>query len=157
MATYNTWGGSWGGSWALSWTRGDTPPVIAPKGDDADGRKHRGVRPIVSVRPKVERDLDDALEIIETIASEKRPKENRDVAKTALAAIREVQIPISFADPVAKVTQALEKLSRRTFKKYGAMQQAAMKIAADLETVVAEMERRRKRDEKDIEALKWLL
>lgn len=133
------------------------PVVVTNKGDDADGRKHRGVRPIVRVRPKVERDLDDALEIIETVASEKRPKENRVIVKTALAAVREVQIPISFEEPIAKITQGLEKLSRRTFKKYGDMQKAAMRVADELEAVIAEMESQRKRRQREEEAIFWLL
>jgi hypothetical protein len=152
----DAWGGSWGASWLISWTSGAAPPVVN-KGDDVgDVKRHRGVRPIVSVRPKVERDLDDALEIIETIAPDKRVKENKTAAKTALAAIREVQIPISFAEPIEKIERALKQLARKTAKHEG-MQQAAMRVAADLEAVIAAMERRRKRDEKDMEALKWLL
>lgn len=130
-------------------------PVGGNKGDDASPA-HRGVRPIVRIRPKVERDLDDALEIIETIAPEKRVKENKAAAKTALAAIRAVQIPISFHEPVEKIEKALKQLTRKTAKHEG-MQQAAMKIAGELEAVIAEMERRRKRRQRDEEAIFWLL
>lgn len=126
------------------------------KGDDAFADKPRGVRPLPRIRPKIERDLDDALEIIEAIAPERRVKENKASAKQALAAIREVQIPVSFAEPVEKIEKALRQLSLRTAKHEG-MQQAAMRVAAELEAVIAEMERQRKRRQREEEAILWLL
>lgn len=110
----------------------------------------------IKVRPKVERDLDDALESIETITPERRVKENKTAAKTALAAVREVQIPSSFTEPIDKIEKALKQLSRKTAKHEG-MQQAAMKIAGELEAVIAEMERRRKRQQREEDEIFWLL
>lgn len=126
------------------------------KGDDASV-KHRGVKPIVRIRPKIERDLDDALEIIETIAPERRVKENKLAAKTALAAIRAVEIPISFMEPVGKIEKSLKRLVRDTAKHEG-MEETAMQIAGELEAVIAEMQRRRKRRQREEEEIVlWLL
>lgn len=123
------------------------------KGDDA----RRGVKPIVRIRPKIERDLDDALEIIETIAPERRVKENKLAAKTALAAIRAVEIPISFAEPIDKIEKSLKRLVRDTAKHEG-MEETAMQIAGELEAVIAEMQRRRKRRQREEEEIVlWLL
>ncbi|MEQ1519728.1 MAG: hypothetical protein ABL936_00485 [Aestuariivirga sp.] len=130
--------------------------TTANKGDDASS-EHRGVKPIVRIRPKIERDLDDALEIIETIAPERRVKENKLAAKTALAAIRAVEIPISFAEPIDKIEKSLKRLVRDTAKHEG-MEETAMQIAAELEAVIAEMQRRRKRRQREEEEIVlWLL
>ena len=128
----------------------------ANKGDDASS-EHRGVKPIVRIRPKIERDLDDALEIIETIAPERRVKENKLAAKTALAAIRAVEIPISFMEPIGKIEKSLKRLVRDTAKHEG-MEETAMQIAGELEAVIAEMQRRRKRRQREEEEIVlWLL
>lgn len=130
--------------------------VAANKGDDASS-EHRGVKPIVRIRPKIERDLDDALEIIETIAPERRVKENKLAAKTALAAIRAVEIPVSFAEPIGKIEKSLKRLVRDTAKHEG-MEETAMQIAGELEAVIAEMQRRRKRRQREEEEIVlWLL
>jgi len=129
--------------------------VTTNKGDDGAGR-HKGVRPIVRVRPKVERDLDDALEIIETIAPARRVKQNKAAAVEAIAAIKAADVPVSFAVPIENIQKALKRLSRNTAKHEG-MEIAAMRIASELEAVIAEMERKRKRRQRDEQAIIWLL
>ena len=111
---------------------------------------------MIKVRPKAERDLDDALAVVETIAPERRVTENKTAAKEALAMVQAVRTVQSFAKPLEKICKDIKKLTRKTAKHEG-MQQTAMRIASDLEAVIAEMERRRKRRQSDEEKIAWLL
>lgn len=111
---------------------------------------------MIKVRPKAERDLDDALAVVETIAPERRVAENKAAAKEALAMVKAVRTVQSFAKPLEKICADLKKLTRETAKHEG-MQDAAMRIAGELEALIAEMERRRKRRQADEEKIAWLL
>lgn len=111
---------------------------------------------MIKVRPKAERDLDDALALIETIAPDRRVTENKAKAKEALAMVKAVRAVQSFTKPLEKICADLKKLTRETAKHEG-MQDAAMRIAGELETVIAEMQRRRKQRQANMRKAAWLL
>jgi len=123
---------------------------------DCDYPKHRGVKPIVRIRPKAERELDDVLELVETISETNRVTENKKAVKTALAAVKTIEVLDVYAPALASITKALVKVSRKTAKHEG-IQAAASKIATEIDNLVADMEARRKRQQAEEEELiLWL-
>lgn len=137
-----------------------TSGVTTAKGDDADPRNKR---PVPFIRPKVERDLDDVLEIVNEATDTRRTSENRKTIKAALAKLQEVSPPPNYAAPIAAIGKALKNVSRGTAKHQG-MQAAVARVAADLEAVIMAMETERKavqarryREQRDLEAIAWLL
>ena len=133
---------------------GSIVPIIGL--GDGDYPKHRGVKPIVRIRPKAERELDDVLEIVETISEGNRVTENKKAVKTALAAVKTIEVQDVYAAPLASITKALAKVARNAAKHEG-IQAAASKIATEIDNLVASMEARRKRQRREEEELiLWL-
>jgi hypothetical protein len=134
----------------------DDDPVITPIVSQGDGDILRRKKPIVTVRPKAERELDEVIELVSEVSAERRVFENKKTVKAALAAIKAVEAAPNYRPAIAAIQKALTNVSRATAKHEG-LQQAMVQISLDLETLVAEMERNRKRRRREEEEIiLWL-
>ena len=132
-------------------------PVVIGIGGDGDYPRHRGVKPIVRIRPKAERELDDVLELVETVSDANRVSENKKTIKAAIASIQKIEAPEPYAPAIQAIQKALVKVSRKTAKHEG-LQAATATIAGDLDALIAKMQRRRKRQmREEEEVVIWVL
>lgn len=120
---------------------------------DGDGSKKK---PIVTIRPKVERDLDDILELVETVSETRRVTENKRTIKEAITAIRAVEAPPNYEKPIAAIQKALVNVSRATAKHEG-LETSIIKISLELEALIAEMERKRKHRKTEEEEILYFI
>ena len=131
-----------------------TPPTGQGDGDLV---RHKGVKPIVRIRPKAERELDEVLELVESVSLSNRVKENKQAVKAALAVVKTINIDEIYAPALAQIEKALVKISRATAKHEGA-DIAAEQVAVEINNLVAAMEKRRKRQRREEEEVTiWLL
>jgi hypothetical protein len=130
--------------------------IVPPVTGQGDGDISRRKKPIVTVRPKAERDLDEVLELVSEVSAERRVSENKKTVKAALTAIKAVEAAPNYRSAIAAIQKALTNVSRATAKHEG-LQQAMVQISLDIETLVAEMERNRKRRRREEEEIiLWL-
>jgi hypothetical protein len=124
-----------------------------PKGDDAYSFK----RPLVSRRPKVERDIDAVLEIVETAQVTQRTGQRRKTVKEAVERISVISAPPMYQEALASIGKILASASRAAAIHEG-VQNAVERAAIDLQAVLNEMETRRLKKRREEELLvSWLL
>ena len=131
-------------------------PASAARPDGDGFIKHRGVKPIVQVRPKAERDLDEAMEHIEAVSEGNRVTENKKSIKQALAIVKAVDVAEIYKPALAEIKKAITKVSRHAAKHEGLIAETE-RIASEIDSLVAAMEARRKRQRREEEEiLIWL-
>ena len=135
-------------------TQAVIPPVISANiGDDAGFSK----RPIIDYRPKVEKALEQVLELVEDIEPQTRTSVKRAAVKQAREAFKAIEIPANYGPASKAISEALARVSRAAGE-YQAFQDAAMRAAMEIEALIAEMERkRRKRRREEEQVILWLL
>jgi hypothetical protein len=132
---------------------GDAVVPSVNRGDDALRRK----RPVIVVRPKVERELEEILELVEDVEPQNRTSVKRAAIKQAREAFRAVEIPSGFEQASQAISAALARVSRAAGELQG-FQAAAMVAAQQIEALIAEMERKRIRRRREEEiVVSWFL
>jgi hypothetical protein len=127
--------------------------AIKPSGDDVSRFK----KPIIIVRPKVEAELEEALETLEDIRPSGRVSENKKKVRKALQTVKAIQAPPSYASAIANIETSLKAVSCATAKHQG-MVNSLMVVAMKMQNLIAEMQRERaRRQQRDNEALLWLI
>jgi ribosome-associated translation inhibitor RaiA len=123
------------------------------KGDDAYFNR----RPIVSIRPKAEREVDAVLEIIETAQVTQRTGQRRKTVKEAVERISVISAPPMYQEALASIEKMLVSASRAAAIHEG-VQAAIDKAAVDLQAILEKMETRRLKKRREEEILvSWLL
>jgi hypothetical protein len=123
------------------------------KGDDGGSRR----RPTVSMRPKVERDIDAVLEIVEAAQGTQRTGQRRKTVKEAVERISVISAPAMYQEALASIGKVLASASRAAAIHEG-VQDAVDRAAIELQTVLNEMETRRLKKRREEEILvSWLL
>lgn len=124
------------------------------KGDDAALRRKK---PIIIVRPKVEVELEEALETLETVRPSDRVASNKAKVRKALQTVKAIEAPPSYANAIANIEANLKAVSRATAKHEG-MMNALLTVAMEMQNLIAEMQRNRAQQRKrNMEKLLWLL
>jgi hypothetical protein len=121
-------------------------------GDDASSRSKR---PIVTIRPKIERDLDDALETLEAIPESDRPPAKREAIRAARTILKAVEAPPAYRAKLAAIDLTLARAARAAAVHQG-ISAALASAAADLQSLTEELERKRLQRRRN-EAIIWLL
>ena len=132
------------------------PPVTGGNQSPGDIRPKAPKYMYVFVRPKVERDLDDILEVIDTVQETDRVSENKRKLRVARQALKAVAVPPDYTKAMAGISAALDRVTRSTAKHEGLKQSLAM-VSIQLEAVIASLqEKRKKRQREEEELLTWL-
>lgn len=121
------------------------------------GDVHRRKKPVVYRKLKIERELEEVLELVEDIEPQNRTSVKRAAVKQAREAFRSIEIPADYSDASQAISEALAKVSRAAGE-YAEFQAAAMRAAMEIEALIAEMDRRRKKRRQEEEILvQWVL
>ena len=124
-----------------------------------DGASIRGTRPIVTVKPRPEEQLEDVLELVEEITPANRTSIKRKAVKDAREAFRAVEVPPDYSGASQAILAALSKASRAAGE-YQAFQDAIEQVAQQIEAMRAEIaaaeQRRRLKRRREEEMLVWL-
>jgi hypothetical protein len=127
-------------------------PVTNNRGDDV----YRGTKPVVYHKTKVERQLDQVLETVENIRIDAKTSVKRQAVKQAREAARAVDVSPDYTGALQAIVADLSQLSRAAAE-YETFRDAANAIAAQIEAVMAEMERKRIKRRREEELLiAWL-
>jgi hypothetical protein len=138
---------------AFQMPEGVPPSVTAGRGDDAFSRK----RPIVTLRPKIEREIDAVLEIVEAAQVSQRTGQRRKTVKEAVRLISAIDAPPVYAEALASIAKVLASASKASAIHEG-IQSAVDTAAHEIETVLAKMEAKRLKNRREEEMLvPWLL
>jgi hypothetical protein len=121
-------------------------------GDDA---LYRSKRPIVTIRPKIERDLDDVIETLEAIPESDRPPAKREAIRAARAVLKAVEAPEAYRAKLATIDLSLARAARAAAVHQG-ITAALATAAAELQSLTEELERKRLQRHRN-EAIIWLL
>ena len=115
------------------------------------------MRPLPYIRPKIERDLDDVIELIDEVSEERRVSENKETIRATIAAIKAIEMPKAYQSEMAGIKTALTKALRHAAKHEG-IKTATEKVSVDLNAIVAALEKRRKQQRREEEEfIIWLL
>ena len=129
--------------------------IVKQSGDD--GAWMRRKKPIVTIRPKVESDLEEALETLENVRPSDRVATNKKKVRKALAVVKAIDPPPSYAQAIANIEASLKAVSRATAKHEG-MTNALLTVAMDMQNLIAEMQRKRaEKRKRNLERVLWCL
>ena len=111
---------------------------------------------MVYVRPKIERDLDQAMEHLAEVAPENRVKENKKAIREAIAIVKTAIISESHKPALAAIAKSLNKISHHASKHEGIAAQTA-RASDEIDKLIAILEKHRKRKRREEEeVLTWL-
>lgn len=133
-----------------------TPQAGSIQADGDIGARLSRKKPLVFIRPKAERELDDILEIIDSVSESDRVSENKRKLKQAKALIQKVDVPEQYQEPVEIVKKSIISLAREAAVHEG-LKTKLMTASLQIEAIVAAMEQQRKRRKRDEEVIAWLV